>query len=58
MYDANTWTSEEGKKVLDTVGTLVSKYTHKDTVSNATSGNFKVKSAERNRRQSIIYAKR
>lgn len=41
-YDANTWTSEEGKKVLDTVGTLVSKYTHKDTVSNATSGNFKV----------------
>lgn len=41
-YDANTWTSEEGKKVLDTVETLVSKYTHKDTVSNATSGNFKV----------------
>ena len=42
-YDANTWTSEEGKKVLDTVGTLVSNYLQEDTVSNAnTDGGFKI----------------
>ena len=35
-YDANTWTSDEGKKVLDTVAKLVGKdYTQEDTVSNA-----------------------
>lgn len=42
-YDAGTWTSDEGRKVLDTVGTLVSKYTQADTVSNAnTDGGFKI----------------
>lgn len=41
-YDADTWTSESGRKVLDTVGKLVSEYTHPDTVANANGGNFKV----------------
>ena len=43
-YDANTWTSEEGKKVLDTVAKLVGKdYTQEDTVSNANAdGGFKI----------------
>lgn len=43
-YDANTWTSEEGKKVLDTVAELVSAdYIYADTVSNANSdGGFKI----------------
>lgn len=37
-YDEGTWTSEQGKKILETVGKLVSKdsgYLFKDTVSNA-----------------------
>ena len=43
-YDANTWTSDEGKKVLDTVAKLVGKdYTQEDTVSNANAdGGFKI----------------
>ncbi len=43
-YDADTWTSEEGKKVLDTVAELVSAdYIYADTVSNAnTDGGFKI----------------
>ena len=43
-YDANTWTSEEGKKVLDTVAQLVSSDNiWADTVSNAnTDGGFKI----------------
>ena len=43
-YDANTWTSDEGKKVLDTVSKLVGKdYTQEDTVSNANAdGGFKI----------------
>lgn len=43
-YDANTWTSDEGKKVLDTVAKLVGQdYTQEDTVSNANAdGGFKI----------------
>ena len=43
-YDANTWTSEEGKKVLDTIAKLVSAdYIQADTVANANSdGGFKI----------------
>lgn len=43
-YDADTWTSDEGKKVLDTVAKLVGKdYTQEDTVSNANAdGGFKI----------------
>lgn len=43
-YDANTWTSDEAKKVLDTVAKLVGKdYTQEDTVSNANAdGGFKI----------------
>lgn len=43
-YDADTWTSEEGRKVLDTVAQLVSSDNiFADTVSNAnTDGGFKV----------------
>ena len=43
-YDANTWSSEEGKKVLDTVAQLVSSDNiWADTVSNAnTDGGFKI----------------
>ena len=43
-YDANTWTSDEGEKVLDTVAKLVGKdYTQEDTVSNANAdGGFKI----------------
>ena len=43
-YDANTWTSEEGRKVLDTVAQLVSSDNiWADTVSNAnTDGGFKI----------------
>lgn len=41
-YDAGTWTSDAGRKVLDTIGKLVTDYTHPDTVSNANGGNFKV----------------
>lgn len=43
-YDKNTWTSEEGKKVLDTLGKLVSpEYTQEDTVANANSdGGYKI----------------
>lgn len=43
-YDADTWTSEEGRKVLDTVAQLVSSDNiFADTVSNANSdGGFKV----------------
>ena len=43
-YDANTWTSDEGKIVLDTVAKLVGKdYTQEDTVSNANAdGGFKI----------------
>lgn len=43
-YDKDTWTSEEGKKVLDTLGKLVSpEYTEKDTVANANAdGGFKI----------------
>ncbi|OUP49352.1 carbohydrate ABC transporter substrate-binding protein [Lachnoclostridium sp. An181] len=44
QYDADTWTSAEGKKVLDTIGKLVSKdYTQADTVANANAdGGFKI----------------
>lgn len=44
MYDENTWTSDEGRKVLDTIGKLVSpEYTQEDTVSNANAdGGFKI----------------
>ena len=43
-YDANTWSSEEGRKVLDTVAQLVSSDNiFADTVSNAnTDGGFKI----------------
>ncbi len=43
-YDKDTWTSEEGKKVLDTLGKLVTpEYTEKDTVANANAdGGFKI----------------
>lgn len=43
-YDEDTWTSEEGKKVLDTVAKLAGKdYTQEDTVSNANAdGGFKI----------------
>lgn len=43
-YDANTWTSDEGRKVLDTVAELVSSDNiWADTVSNAnTDGGFKI----------------
>ena len=43
-YDANTWTSDEGKKVLDTVAQLVSSDNiWADTVANAnTDGGFKI----------------
>ncbi|MDM8236182.1 carbohydrate ABC transporter substrate-binding protein [[Ruminococcus] torques] len=43
-YDADTWTSEEGRKVLDTVAQLVSSDNiFADTVSNAnTDGGFKI----------------
>ena len=43
-YDADTWTSDEGKKVLDTVAKLAGKdYTQEDTVSNANAdGGFKI----------------
>ena len=43
-YDENTWTSDEGKKVLDTIATLVSSDNiFADTVSNAnTDGGFKI----------------
>lgn len=43
-YDKDTWTSETGKKVLDTLGKLVSAdYTEKDTVANANAdGGFKI----------------
>ena len=43
-YDENTWTSEEGKKVLDTIAQLVSSDNlWADTVSNAnTDGGFKI----------------
>ena len=44
QYDENTWTSEEGQKVLDTIGKLVSPdYTQEDTVANANAdGGFKI----------------
>ncbi|MCC2254967.1 carbohydrate ABC transporter substrate-binding protein [Ruminococcus sp. CLA-AA-H200] len=42
-YDADTWTSEEGTKVLETISELVSNYLFADTVSNAnTDGGFKI----------------
>lgn len=43
-YDADTWTSEAGKKVLDTLGKLVTPaYTQEDTVANANAdGGFKI----------------
>lgn len=43
-YDKDTWTSDEGKKVLDTVAKLAGKdYTQEDTVSNANAdGGFKI----------------
>ena len=44
QYDADTWTSAEGQKVLDTIGKLVSSdYTQADTVANANAdGGFKI----------------
>ena len=39
-YGPETWTSEAGEKVLDTINTLITKYTFKDAASNANSGNF------------------
>ncbi len=42
-YDANTWTSEEGRQVLDTIAKLVSAdYFQVDTVANANGGKFQV----------------
>ena len=43
-YDADTWTSDAGKKVLDTLGKLVTPdYTQEDTVANANAeGGFKI----------------
>ena len=41
-YDADTWNSEAGTKVLETVGKLMSQYTAKDAAANANSGNFKM----------------
>ena len=43
-YDADTWTSEAGQKVLDTLGKLVTpEYTQEDTVANANAdGGFKI----------------
>ena len=43
-YDENTWTSDEGRKVLDTLGKLVTPdYTQADTVANANAdGGFKI----------------
>lgn len=43
-YDADTWTSAEGEKVLETIGKLVSpEYTQEDTVANANAdGGFKI----------------
>lgn len=42
--DADTWTSDAGKKVLDTLGKLVTPdYTQEDTVANANAeGGFKI----------------
>lgn len=41
QYDPTTWTSAEGRAVLDNVAKLVSAdYIHPDTVSNALSGGF------------------
>ena len=44
QYNADTWTSESGEKVLDTLGKLVSpEYTQEDTVANANAdGGFKI----------------
>ncbi len=39
-YGENTWTSEEGDLVLDTISKLVTEYTMKETSANANSGNF------------------
>lgn len=39
-YDENTWTSEAGQKVLNTIGKLVTEYTDKNASGNANSGNF------------------
>lgn len=52
-YDKDTWTSEEGKKVVDTIAKLASPdYTQEDTVSNATTdGGFK------NNQQNVIDGK-
>jgi len=52
-YDAETWTSEPGKRVLDTLGKLVSSdYTESDTVANANvDGGFK------NNQQNVIDGK-
>lgn len=43
-YDEDTWTSEAGQKVLDTLGKLVTPdYTQEDTVANANAdGGFKI----------------
>lgn len=41
-YDPETWTSEPGKLVLDTIGKLVSEYTAPEASANANSGNFKM----------------
>ena len=43
-YDEKTWTSEEGKKVVDTIAKLASPdYIQADTVANANSdGGFKI----------------
>lgn len=43
-YDKDTWTSESGQKVLDTLGKLAGKdYTHPDAVANANAdGGFKI----------------
>lgn len=41
-YDKDTWNSEAGTKVINTLSRLVADYTDKDVVANANSDNFKV----------------
>ena len=58
-YDEKTWTSEEGKKVVDTIAKLASPdYIQADTVANANSdGGFKINQQNVIDGKCIIYAK-